>query len=192
MTGVRIPSQSLSPPHPLSVGCTVLNAGTQLHPCGNIDSHICPGGEQCAYSGSEVSATARTQTPRRRQPARGRQPRDACPTRARPARALAETAAAGARSVTAAQLIRDNVLFNLIALETVSVQHTQPNVPRWNQIHVRGYFPDKGPVPAALDGALRKVSPDGGGAAVVFGRLEPIRKLVREDIARQLLDLSVR
>ena len=91
-----------------------------------------------------------------------------------------------------AQLIRDNWLFNLIALETVSVQHTQPNVPRWNQIHVRGYFPDKGPVPAALDGALRKVSPDGGGAAGVFGRLEPIRKLVREDIARQLLDLSVR
>jgi len=91
------------------------------------------------------------------------------------------------------QLIRDNLLLNLIALETVSVKYAQPGVPKWNQIHLRGYFPDKGPVPpSALDGALRRVNPQGGGAAGIFGRLDSIRTKPREDLARQLSGLAVR
>jgi hypothetical protein len=92
-----------------------------------------------------------------------------------------------------AQLIRENMLLNFIALETVSIRYAQPGVPKWNQIHLRGYFPDKGPVPpGALDVALRHVNPQGGGAAGVFGRLDAIRTKPREDVARQLPELAVR
>lgn len=91
------------------------------------------------------------------------------------------------------QLIRDNMLLNLIALETVSVEFAQPGMPKWNQIHLRGYFPDKGRVPpSALDEALRRVNPQSGGAAAVFGRLDSIRTKPREDVARQLPELAVR
>jgi hypothetical protein len=92
-----------------------------------------------------------------------------------------------------ALLIRDNMLLNFIALETVSVRYAQPGVPRWNQIHLRGYFPDKGLVTRdALDGALRRTNPQSGGAAGVFGRLDAIRTKPREDVARQLPELAVR
>jgi hypothetical protein len=91
------------------------------------------------------------------------------------------------------QLIREGWLLNLIALETVSVRRTQPGVPNWNQIHVRGYFPEKGTVPPSdLDGALRRVNPQGGGTAGIFGRLDAIRMKPREDVARQLPELAVR
>lgn len=92
-----------------------------------------------------------------------------------------------------AQLIRDEMLLNFIALETVSVRYAQPGVPKWNHIHLRGYFPDKGPVPPdAMDAALRRVNPQSGGAAGVFGRLAAIRTKPREDVARQLRELAVR
>ncbi|MCA1602273.1 MAG: hypothetical protein LC776_11730 [Acidobacteria bacterium] len=91
------------------------------------------------------------------------------------------------------QLIREGWLLNFIALETVSVRQTQPGVPNWNQIHVRGYFPEKGTVPPSdLDGALRSVNPQGGGTAGIFGRLDAIRTKPREDVARQLPELAVR
>ena len=92
-----------------------------------------------------------------------------------------------------AQAIRDNMLLNFIALETVSVSYAPPGVPKWNQIHLRGYFPDKGLVTRdALDGALRRISPQSGGAAGVSRRLDAIRTKPREDVARQLPELAVR
>lgn len=94
---------------------------------------------------------------------------------------------------TLAQAIRDNMLLNFIALETVSVRYAQPGVPTWNQIHVRGYFPDKGLVTRdALDGVIRRIDPQSGGAAGVSGRLDAIRTKPREDVARQLPELAVR
>lgn len=92
-----------------------------------------------------------------------------------------------------AQAIRDNMLLNFIALETVSVRYAQPGVPTWNQIHLRGYFPDKGLVTRdALDGLLRRINPQSGGAAGVSGRLDAIRTKPREDVAGQLPELAVR
>ncbi|HET7697530.1 MAG TPA: hypothetical protein VFK57_17570 [Vicinamibacterales bacterium] len=92
-----------------------------------------------------------------------------------------------------AQLIRDDMLLNFIALETVSVRYAQPGMPEWNQMHLRGYFPDKGPVPPdAMDAALRRINPKSGGAAGIFGRLAAIRTKPREDVARQLPELAVR
>ena len=89
-------------------------------------------------------------------------------------------------------LIPDKWFFNLIALETVSVLYAQPGMANWNQIHIRGYFPEKGPTPTAIDAALRRVNPSGGGSAGFFGSLESIRTLRREDITHQLFDLTVR
>ena len=92
-----------------------------------------------------------------------------------------------------AEAIRDNMLLNFIALETVSVRYAQPGVPKWNQVHLRGYFPDKGLVTRdALDGALRRINPQSGGAAGISGRLDAIRTKPREDVAQQLPDLAVR
>jgi hypothetical protein len=92
-----------------------------------------------------------------------------------------------------AEAIRDNMLLNFIALETVSVRYAQPGVPKWNQIHLRGYFPDKGLVTRdALDGALRRINPQSGGAAGISGRLDAIRTKPREDVARQPVELAVR
>ena len=94
---------------------------------------------------------------------------------------------------TLAQAIRDNMLLNFIALETVSVRYAQLGVPTWNQIHLRGYFPDKGLVTRdALDGLIRRINPQSGGAAGVSGRLDAIRTKPREDVARQLPELAVR
>ena len=92
-----------------------------------------------------------------------------------------------------ARAIRDNMLSNFIALETVSVRYAQPGVPTWNQIHLRGYFPDKGFVTRdALDGLLRRINPQSGGAAGVSARLDAIRTKPREDVAQQLPELAVR
>jgi hypothetical protein len=92
-----------------------------------------------------------------------------------------------------AEAIRDSMLLNFMALETVSVRYAQPGVPTWNQIHLRGYFPDKGLVTRdALDGVIRRINPQSGGAAGVSGRLDAIRTKPREDLARQLPELAVR
>jgi hypothetical protein len=60
----------------------------------------------------------------------------------------------------------------------------------WNQIHIRGFYPDKGPAPAASPLALRRVNPSGG--AAFFASLDKIRTKVREDEALQHYDLAVR
>jgi hypothetical protein len=63
--------------------------------------------------------------------------------------------------------------------------------PRWNQIHIRGFYPDKGPSPVESPDALRRVNPSGGHSAF-FAGLNKIRTKPREDEARQLFDLAVR
>src|SRR5688572_23168528 len=44
----------------------------------------------------------------------------------------------------------------------------------------------------ALDGVLRRINAQSGGAAGVSGRLDAIRTKPREDVARQLPELAVR
>jgi hypothetical protein len=61
----------------------------------------------------------------------------------------------------------------------------------WNAIHVRGYFPDKGPNPPEVDTAMRQVHPQSGGSTEVFARLDAVRTKTREDYARQLHELDV-
>ncbi len=90
------------------------------------------------------------------------------------------------------KLVNDGVFYSLSSFETASVEYTQPAMPRWNELHVRGYFPDKGPNPPEVDIALKQVNPQRGGSTEVFARLDSIRSKAREDFARQLHELDVR
>jgi hypothetical protein len=90
------------------------------------------------------------------------------------------------------QLVHDGIFYSLGSFETASVEYTQPGMPHWNEIHVRGYFPEKGPSPPELDDAMRKVNPQRGGSTEVFARLDAVRSKTREDYARQLHELDVR
>jgi hypothetical protein len=92
-------------------------------------------------------------------------------------------------------MIKEGSLLNFIALETVSVKSSQSGMPDWNQIHVRGgNFPEgKMPSPSpGMDRTLKLLYPNSGGASAVFGRLRAIRTKPREDVARQLRELSIR
>ena len=89
------------------------------------------------------------------------------------------------------QLVHDGIFYSLGSFATASVEYTQPGMPHWNEIHVRGYFPEKGPSPAELDTAMRQVNPQRGGATEVFARLDAVRSTAREDYARQLHELDV-
>lgn len=93
------------------------------------------------------------------------------------------------------QMLTDKWDFSFIALETVSVQSSQPGMPSWNQIHINGVFPEKDSESAndaAYDAAVRRVNPQSGGAAEVYSHLKVIRTKPREDKVRQLFELAVR
>jgi hypothetical protein len=90
------------------------------------------------------------------------------------------------------QLVRDGVLYSLSSFETASVEYTEPAMPHWNEIHLRGYFPAGGPLPPELDTALRQANPQRGGSTEVFGRLDALSSKAREDYTRQLHELDVR
>ena len=89
------------------------------------------------------------------------------------------------------RLVSDGVFYNLSSFETASVEYAQPGMAHWNAIHLRGYFPEKGPNPPEVDTAMRQVRPQSGGSTEVFARLDAIRTKTREDYARQLHELDV-
>ncbi len=88
-------------------------------------------------------------------------------------------------------MIPNGTFFSFLALETVAVEFTQPSMMRWNQIHIRGFYPEKGQSSPGTDSVLRFVNPGGAGAAGFFGELQGIRTKPREDIATQLVELAV-
>jgi len=90
------------------------------------------------------------------------------------------------------ELVRARQLVNMFALETVSVEASQPGMPGWNQVHIRGYFPEIGAKPATMDAAIRRANPESAGAKAVFARLDAIRVKRREDLTHDLYDLAVR
>ena len=87
-------------------------------------------------------------------------------------------------------VIPEKTYFQLIALKTESVSFSAPGMPPWNQIHVRGFYPERGADPAVMPVALRRVNPSAG--REFFAKLEKIRTKPREDEARQLYELAIR
>ena len=106
--------------------------------------------------------------------------------------ALAQYRESMAQNMGAAMglMIPEGTFFEFKALETAFVMYSAAGSPAWNQIHIRGFYPDKGPAPAESPIALRRVNPAGG--AGFFASLNKIRTKTREDEARQLFELAVR
>ena len=93
---------------------------------------------------------------------------------------------------TLAQAIRDNMLLNFIALETVSVSTRSRACPRGTRFTSAGISPTRGlrrEMPRRGDPAYKSAERR---AAGVSGRLDAIRTKPREDVARQLPELAVR
>ncbi len=91
------------------------------------------------------------------------------------------------------ELVVSGLGYNFVALETVSVESADSEMPAWNQVHINGFVSPwhEDVFAKAFDRALRRVNPEGDGYEAVFGRLDEIRKHTRIDLARELLSLRV-
>ena len=91
-------------------------------------------------------------------------------------------------------LVEQGAILSFIGLETVSVDFSAGGMPSWNQIHLGG-------IPATetfdpldvneFDDAIKSVSPDSGGFADVFGRLDEIRDKPKEVIGHPIVELQL-
>lgn len=91
------------------------------------------------------------------------------------------------------ELVSEGLFYNFVALETVSVESADSEMPAWNQVHINGFVPPwhEDVFAKALDRALRRVHPEGDGYDAVFSRFDEIRKHTRIDLARELQSLRV-
>jgi hypothetical protein len=90
--------------------------------------------------------------------------------------------------------IRDGSYFSVDALLTVKVNYSQAGMPDWNCSHVLGGFPgrDRETNRAALDAALRQISPGSGSFQELMAPLSPLATNSRNDRVLQLFELAVR
>jgi hypothetical protein len=94
---------------------------------------------------------------------------------------------------TLGELVDKGLWYNFVALETVSIESADSEMPAWNQVHIAGFVSPwhEDVAVEAFDSTLRRVNPEGDGYEAVFGRLDEIRKHTRVDLARELLSLTV-
>jgi hypothetical protein len=89
------------------------------------------------------------------------------------------------------RLVRENQFYSMVALETRRVIHSSGSALRWNQLHIRGYYPQIGTTPAAMTRYMQALNPTLGSFEQVFRRLDQIRVKPRDDIAREVAALSL-
>ena len=89
------------------------------------------------------------------------------------------------------QLVLEGSLFNMIALESTAPKSRAEPGFNWNQIHIRGYYPELGPTPAAMTIYMQRLNPERGDFAAVFKRLDSIRSTPRDNVAREHVELAV-
>jgi hypothetical protein len=90
--------------------------------------------------------------------------------------------------------VRDGSYFSVDALLTVKVDYSQTGMPDWNCIHVLGGLPgiDRAAARAALDAAIRQISPGGGSFQELMAPLSSFATNSRNDRVRQMFELAVR
>lgn len=88
-------------------------------------------------------------------------------------------------------LVRDNEFYSMFGLETIRVLTEGSSEFRWNQLHIRGFYPEIGITPAAMTEHMQKLNPDLGDFRKVFARLDAIRAKPRDDVAEEILALSL-
>jgi hypothetical protein len=89
------------------------------------------------------------------------------------------------------RLVEEGAHLNLIALETTKVHTALSGGFPWNQIHIRGFYPDPGATSPAMTRYMEEAAPDRGGFAQVFGRLDRIRTKPRDNVAREIMELRL-
>jgi hypothetical protein len=88
------------------------------------------------------------------------------------------------------RLVREQQFYMMIGLETREVlAHNEAF--RWNQIHIRGVFPEFGPTPPSMTAYMEEADPDRGGFASVFARLDAIRPKPQDALAHEQVDLRL-
>lgn len=91
-----------------------------------------------------------------------------------------------------ADMVAAGAVHSFRAFETERVIAARPGLAPWNQLHIIGCWPGEldGLWPA-LDGALKRVNPEGHGLKQVFGRLPAIRRILRMTVSRRIEALSL-
>lgn len=90
-----------------------------------------------------------------------------------------------------ARLVKENQFFSMIGLETVKVLQSSSSASEWNQLHIRGYYPEFGATPAAMTRYMQEANPAMGDFQQVFRRLDSLRPKPRDDVAQEVEQLSL-
>ena len=89
------------------------------------------------------------------------------------------------------RLVQENQLYSMVALETAKVLQRSKAPFDWNQLHIRGYYPEVGATPTLMTRYMKELNPSRGDFRQVFHRLDAIRTKPRDDIAQEVSRLSM-
>jgi hypothetical protein len=89
------------------------------------------------------------------------------------------------------RLVQEDGHHSVLFLETLRVISPRARDFSWNQIHIRGFYPDPGPTVPAMTRYMEEADPSRGGFSAVFKRLDAIRAKPRDDEAQEVEDLAV-
>jgi hypothetical protein len=67
----------------------------------------------------------------------------------------------------------------------------QPAGSCWNQLHIRGFYAQIGVTPSAMTQYMQELNPECGDFRKVFARLDALRTRPRDELAEELLALSL-
>lgn len=88
------------------------------------------------------------------------------------------------------EVIKAGQLDSFVATETARVLYQDRSMPRWNQLHVRGTYPEVG-IRTNTSAFIRRFNPKFADRDAVFRVLDGIRHHTREDAAGDIAELRV-
>lgn len=89
------------------------------------------------------------------------------------------------------ELVKAGQYDSFVAMETARVLYQDRSMPRWNQIHVRGTYPEVGPRAPLTSAFIRRLNPKFADRGQLFRVFDGIRHHAREDEAGDVAELRV-
>lgn len=89
------------------------------------------------------------------------------------------------------ELVKAGQYDSFVAVETARVLYQDRSMPRWNQIHVRGTYPEVGPRAPGTSAFIRRQNPKFADRGQLFRIFDTIRQHAREDEAADVANLRV-
>lgn len=89
------------------------------------------------------------------------------------------------------EVIKAGQIDSLVATETARVLYHDRSMPRWNQLHVRGTYPEVGPRAPGTGVIIRRLNPKFADRGELFRAFDGIRHHTREDEAGDVAELRV-